>query len=208
MGKPSTHPTETSTSRPSRNVDSAALRTTASSDLGGEQHERYFDQDPAELDGDDDDLPPLYTDHEEFNDEDARPWDPLMPPNWDNGFETVDPFRCDETDAYYLDGRLDRDPDFLANHIARLAMVPPRPFVRILGTHTDKSGGAGAGAGDDDDDKSRETRQVTTDFDIEVELTHLLFSDIRSAQAWRTLRTAGNLEKVRRGTVLATRAPG
>ncbi|KAG5936933.1 hypothetical protein E4U53_000127 [Claviceps sorghi] len=200
MGKPSIPPTEASSSTPSHVAESAASPGVPS---GHRQlppaHDRYFDQDAAEL-GDTDDLPPLYTDHEEFNNDGWRPFDPLMPPSPDSGFETVLPFRRDETTAYFLDRRLDRDPDFLAHHIDRLAMVPPRPFVRMVGTHTDKAGG-------DASDKDCETRKVT-DFEIEIELTHLLFSDIRSAQAWSTLHTAGNFEKVRRGTVLATRAPG
>ncbi|GAB0137167.1 hypothetical protein EsDP_00005447 [Epichloe bromicola] len=196
MGKPSAAPSETCSST----LSSPYFRGDLPGDLPGDHHappsHRYFDQDPAELA--DDDLPPLYTDHEEFNDDDARPFDPLIPPSRDDGFETVHPLRHDETTAYFLDPRLDRDPDFLANHIDKLAMVPPRPFVRIAGTHTEKSGA---------NDRSRETKQVT-DFEIEMELTHLLYSDIRSAQAWRTLDTAGNFEKVRRGTVFATRAPG
>ncbi|KAG5913314.1 hypothetical protein E4U42_001292 [Claviceps africana] len=201
MGKPGIPPTGASSSTPSHLAESAASPGV----LSGHHplppsHDRYFDQDAAEL-GDNDDLPPLYTDHEEFNNDGWRPFDPLMPPSPDTGFETVLPFRRDETTAYYLDRRLDRDPDFLAHHIDRLAMVPPRPFVRIVGTHTDKAGG------DDASDKNGGTHKVT-DFEIEIELTHLLFADIGSAQAWSTLHTAGNFEKVRRGTVLATRAPG
>ncbi|KAG5981007.1 hypothetical protein E4U55_003400 [Claviceps digitariae] len=207
MGKPSIPQTKTCAPTPSHLAESTASVSVPSSSYlpnGDHQqlpttHERYFDQDPAEL-GADDDLPPLYTDHEEFNNDDSQPFDPLMPTSLDSDFETVLPFRRDETTAYFLDRRLDRDPDFLAHHIDRLAMVPPRPFVRMVGTHRDKAGGG-------HNDKNHETRQVT-DFEIEIELTHLLFSDIRSAQAWSTLHTAGNFEKVRRGTVLATRAPG
>ncbi|KAG5998221.1 hypothetical protein E4U43_002463 [Claviceps pusilla] len=207
MGKSSIPPAETSSST----AASLSMPSSCLPSDGRRQHERYFDQDPvAERSGDDDDdddddddhddLPPLYTDHEEFNNDHPQPFDPLMLPTWDNDFETVLPFRRDETTTYFLDRRLDRDPDFLAHHIDRLATVPPRPFVRMVGTHTDKTGGG-------PNDKNRETQQVT-DFEIEIELTHLLFSDIRSAQAWSTLHTAGNFEKVRRGTVLATRAPG
>ncbi|KAG6293426.1 hypothetical protein E4U09_002998 [Claviceps aff. purpurea] len=200
MGKPSASPPKGSSSAPAASL---AMPPPLSSDRQPREpsHARYFDQDVAELGGDD--LPPLYTEHEDFND-DPRPYDPLLPPSRDNdGFETVYPFRRDETTAYYLDARLDRDPDFLAHHIDKLAMIPPRPFVRIVGTHTDKAGGGSC----NDKNQNRDTQEVT-DFEIEIELTHLFYSDIRSAQAWNTLHTAGNFEKVRRGTVLATRAPG
>ncbi|EFY86623.1 hypothetical protein J3459_009790 [Metarhizium acridum] len=192
MGKPldAASPNPSSSSTPSRLTEPYASITPHPP-----PPHRYFDEDPTELANDD--LPPLYSDHEEFNADSCTPFDPLLPrvPHGDI-FEAVHPFRHDETCAYFLDPRLDRDPDFLADHIYKLAQLPPRPFVKIVGTHTEKSG-----------DKSRETRTVT-DFDIEIELTHLLYSDIRSAQAWRSVKTAGNFEKVRRGTVFATRAPG
>lgn len=147
-----------------------------------------------------DDLPPLYTDHEEFNDAEHTVFDPLLP-RWrrDDGFETVHSFRQDDTTTWFLDPRLDRDPDFLASHIDKLSMVPPRPFVRLVGTHREKSSSS---------DSNKRDSSTVFDFEIEIELTHLLYSDIRNAQAWRRLHVAGNFEKVRRGTVCTTRAPG
>ncbi|KAF5131161.1 hypothetical protein E5D57_007510 [Metarhizium anisopliae] len=207
MGKPldAASPNPSSSSTPSCPTEASASMT-----LHPPPPHRYFDEDTAELtnDDDDDDLPPLYSDHEEFNHntDSFTPFDPLLPrlPHGDI-FETVHPFRRDETSTYFLDRRLDRDPDFLAGHIYKLCQVPPRPFVKLVGTHTESC----SGGGDDDSNNrgSRETKTVT-DFDIEIELTHLLYSDARTAQARRSIRTAGNLEKVRRGTVFATRAPG
>ncbi|KID85748.1 hypothetical protein MGU_07056 [Metarhizium guizhouense ARSEF 977] len=201
MGKPldAASPNPSSSSTPSCLTEPSASRT-----LHPPPPHRYFDEDAAELTNDDDDLPPLYSDHEEFNNTDSfTPFDPLLPrlPHGDI-FETVHPFRRDETSTYFLDRRLDRDPDFLAGHIYKLCQVPPRPFVKLVGTHTESSSG-----GEDNNNRGRETKTVT-DFDIEIELTHLLYSDARTAQARRSIRTAGNLEKVRRGTVFATRAPG
>ena len=49
----------------------------------------------------------------------------------------------------------------------------------------------------------------SVDFDIHIELTHLLYQDIQSQRPFlRETVTASNFEKVRRGTVFATRAPG
>ncbi|GAO14480.1 hypothetical protein UVI_02031930 [Ustilaginoidea virens] len=165
-------------------------------------HGHLFDRELANDDDDDDDLPPLYTDHEEFSNDAEGVFDPLMPRHPQHHRDDDDderPFRQDDVHAYFVDARLDRDPDRLAGLVDRLSAVPPRPFVRMLGTHMERSGSGS--------DKNRETRRVT-DFEIEIELTHLLYADIRSARAWRSVSTAGNFEKVRRGTVFATRAPG
>ncbi|KID94621.1 hypothetical protein MAJ_09427, partial [Metarhizium majus ARSEF 297] len=212
MGKPldAGSPNPSSSSTPSCLTEASAPMT-----LHPPPPHRYFDEDAAELtndddddDDDDDDLPPLYSDHEEFNNntDSFTPFDPLLPrlPHGDI-FETVHPFRRDETSTYFLDRRLDRDPDFLAGHIYKLCQVPPRPFVKLVGTHTESC--SGDDNNNNNNNRGRETKTVT-DFDIEIELTHLLYSDARTAQARRSIRTAGNLEKVRRGTVFATRAPG
>jgi hypothetical protein len=196
---PANPSSSSASSTPSHLAEPAASISLGNSYFPSDHHpppsHRYFDEDPTELTNDD--LPPLYSDHEEFSTDSGAGFDPLLPeaPRGDT-FETVHSFRHDETSTYFLDPRLDRDPDFLADHIRKLSMVPPRPFARIAGTHTEKSGG-----------KSKETKTIT-DFEIEIELTHLLYSDIRSAQSWRSINTASNFEKVRRGTVFATRAPG
>ncbi|EGR49355.1 uncharacterized protein TRIREDRAFT_29710, partial [Trichoderma reesei QM6a] len=147
-----------------------------------------------------DDLPPLYDEHEN----DAVPFiDPLAPTTGPGaGGLTIEPFKRDARSdtVYYLDPRLDSDPKFLNDTLVQLAQLPPRPFAQIRGTHTETRRRS--------DDK---TEQVTVvDFDIEIELTHLLYVNIRDPVngAWRQLHSVGNLEKVRRGTVFPTRAPG
>lgn len=160
---------------------------------------RYFDDDPAELG--DDDLPPLYSDHAYTDDDAALPprvrVNPLIPGRV-AGTEIEPFFRDTKNDtAYYIDKRLETDPKFLQDQIKRLSLIPPRPYARIRGVHTEsvKKG-----------DKTE--RQEMVDFDVQVELTHLLYEDIRTHKAWRELKTVGNFEKVRRGTIFATRAPG
>lgn len=169
------------------------------------QH-RYFDEDPTELQVDD--LPPLYSDHE--LDAPADPSststtttniiDPLLPAGAPP--LQVQPFVRDKnTDAeYYVDRRLDTDPVFLLSHLERLALVPPRPFVHIRGTHHQSVRKS--------DGKGTERRKVV-DFDVSIELTHLLYGDIQTRTPFlREVATAGPFEKVRRGTVFPTRAPG
>ncbi|KAH6611448.1 hypothetical protein Trco_001468 [Trichoderma cornu-damae] len=158
----------------------------------------YFDDDPTELAADE--LPPLYDEHES----DAIPFvDPLVPTAGPAaGGLRVEPFKRDARSdtVYYMDARLDSDPEFLNDTLVRLSQVPPRPFAHIRGTHTETRRKS--------DDK---TEQVTVvDFDIEIELTHLLYVNIQDPTngAWRQLYSVGNLEKVRRGTVFPTRAPG
>ncbi|RDA90237.1 hypothetical protein CP533_6866 [Ophiocordyceps camponoti-saundersi (nom. inval.)] len=149
-------------------------------------------------DNPDDDLPPLYTEHEDFLGN--GPVDPLIPRGAN---PLVAPFTHDGdgTRAYYLDSRLDSDPVFLADHMRRLAVIPPRPYVRLRGTHRERRPRS--------HDKSHASSdKEVVDFDIRIDLTHLLYSDIRRQQSWRALVTAGNFEKVRRGTVFPDRAPG
>ena len=43
---------------------------------------------------------------------------------------------------------------------------------------------------------------------MSVELTPFLYSDVRRQTSWAELRTVDNFEKVRRGGVFASRAPG
>ncbi|PHH71764.1 hypothetical protein CDD80_5007 [Ophiocordyceps camponoti-rufipedis] len=196
MGKPSA---------PGSASDSPSARLTeprSAISLHGPSSAPYRD-DPAATDNDDDDddeLPPLYSEHDEYHDEGPLV-DPLVPPGTG---PLVSPFGHDSEGAvaYYMDRRLDSDPVFLADHIRRLAVVPPRPSVRLRGTHRQRRRRAGDNShvtGGDD---------VVVDFDIRIELTHLLYADIRRQQAWRALVTAGNFEKVRRGTVFPDRAPG
>lgn len=104
---------------------------------------------------------------------------------------------ADSSTAYYLDRRLDTDPAFLEQHIASLAVEPPRPFVRVRGHHyeTKKSG-------------DKDHRREIVDFDVQIELTPLLYEDNALRRDWHRLEAAKNFDKVRRGTVFPTRAPG
>lgn len=155
---------------------------------------RYFDDEPPSPSNED--LPPLYTDHES-----DQPINPLLP---DGATPLQVPYFLHETGGcadteYYIDRRLDTDAVFLKEHIDRLALLPPRPLIRIQGHHKQSVRGK---------DGKSETKEVC-DFAITLELTHLLYSDINSREPFlRQVTTAGNFEKVRRGTVYATRAPG
>jgi hypothetical protein len=156
--------------------------------------ERYFDDDPTELHADD--LPPLYSDLEQGP---SEPINPLIPPGT-NALK-VRPFLQDKNKGieYYLDHRLDTNPEFLAEHLAHLAVIPPRPHVHIRGVHSEQVRKS---------DGKSERREIV-DFNLQIELTHLLYEDIQAQRPFlRENTTAGNFEKVRRGTVFPTRAPG
>ncbi|KAH7258599.1 hypothetical protein B0J15DRAFT_301271 [Fusarium solani] len=103
----------------------------------------------------------------------------------------------DHRTVYYLDKRLDTDPTFLEQHVKDLAKEPPRPYVRIQGLHREskKSG------------KEREDKSVV-DFDFHIDLTPLLYEEMATRRSWERLLAVNNFDKVRRGTVMTTRAPG
>ncbi|KAL7945400.1 hypothetical protein V8C42DRAFT_323031 [Trichoderma barbatum] len=204
MGKPDFLPPASPSGGPTTPLAEAAgsislsqTSTTFSAANLGNHRQTYFDDDPTELATDD--LPPLYDEHEN----DAVPLiDPLAPTGLVAGGLNIEPFKRDARSdtVYYLDPRLDSDPKYLNDALVHLSQLPPRPFAQIRGTHTETRRKS--------DDK---TEQVTVvDFDIEIELTHLLYVNIQDPTngAWRKLHSVGNLEKVRRGTVFATRAPG
>ncbi|KAH9904907.1 hypothetical protein F4778DRAFT_731161 [Xylariomycetidae sp. FL2044] len=90
------------------------------------------------------------------------------------------------------------DPVCLERHIRELAMIPPRPFIKVVGTHTETSR----------DSKGKTEKNTVTDFDVSVELTPYLYSDAQYRKSWAYLRTVENGEKTRRGTILRKRAPG
>lgn len=149
----------------------------------------FFDNDPTELQ--DDDLPPLYTDDPNGT---SGLLDPLAP----SVERLVSPYLKDATGhEYYIDRRLDTDPTFLQRHMEACALSPPRPFVHLRGTHSESVRRDGK--------TQNETR---VDFDIKYELTPHLYRDVRTGTSWRELRAADPFAKVRRGTVLPTRAPG
>nr|RBQ83979.1 hypothetical protein FVER53263_06688 [Fusarium verticillioides] len=133
-----------------------------------------------------DDPPPSYTvvDNEGPH---ANPFDLLPSSSSSLGLH---PFKGTSNDrvVYYLDKRLDTDPEFLEQHISELAKEPPRPYVRIQGL--DRKSGKGV------------------DFDIHIELTPLLYQEMATRRSWRRIRAVNNFDKVRRGTASMTRAPG
>uniref|UniRef100_A0A0B7JYU8 Uncharacterized protein n=1 Tax=Bionectria ochroleuca TaxID=29856 RepID=A0A0B7JYU8_BIOOC len=154
--------------------------------------ERYFDDDPTELHADD--LPPLYSDLEQGP---SEPINPLIPPGT-NALK-VRPFLQDKNKGieYYLDHRLDTNPEFLAEHLAHLAVIPPRPHVHIRGVHSEQVRKS---------DGKSERREIV-DFNLQIELTHLLsraglknFSFERQIEGWDFELLRGKLETLLRST--------
>lgn len=101
----------------------------------------------------------------------------------------------------YMDPRLDSDPSYLSAWMTHLSAFPPRFFVRLEGTHRETR--------NSDRRNKSETRDVT-DFDLELELTPFLYSDVKNRSSWMHLRTVEDHEVVRRGTSLrsAVRSEG
>lgn len=162
---------------------------------------QYYDQDIPDLLGPEqnDDLPPLYDEAAEASGS-HNPGAPLLPSTHlptlgPLSSEISQPFRRDERDTYYLDSRLDQDPELLESAVRRWAAVPPRPFVRVYGYHRERRR----------DHDGKKSNQNVTDFDVKVELTPYLFHNLA---AWNELTTVGNEERAKRGTVLRKRAPG
>lgn len=172
-----------------------SLHTTSNSPPPLMANDRYFDDD-AQLH---DDLPPLYTDHEADS---VAVADPLIP----TGVPPlgVTPFRSSANSGktYLIDSRLDTDPTFLQSQLEILSHSPPRPICQVRGTHKETKRSSSSSNSD------KEETVTVVDFDLEVELTALLYTDIRTQSSWKQLTTAGNLDKVRRGTIFAKRAPG
>lgn len=161
--------------------------------------DRVYDDDVPELQSDD--LPPLYSDI----DADSRPNAPLLPTlltpsyilddlNNASNFRQVD---ANSGAEFIINPHLDKDPKVLERQIKLSASKPPRPSVRILGTHSETVR-----------EKGKSEKRTITDFDVSVELTPYLFSDATAGVSWTALRTVEDNEKARRGTVLRKRAPG
>ncbi|KAF6819093.1 hypothetical protein CSOJ01_01478 [Colletotrichum sojae] len=98
----------------------------------------------------------------------------------------------------HISRRLDTDPAYLESHITSLAQAPPRLYARIEGTHTEHVRRR--------DDKTES--KTVHDFDLRIDMTPFLYRNIGARQSWREVRSADNFQKVRRGTVFPTRAPG
>ncbi|EGS22285.1 uncharacterized protein CTHT_0018060 [Thermochaetoides thermophila DSM 1495] len=147
------------------------------------------------------DLPPLYSEI----DNDVLLDAPLLnqtqdsnPLDFDDGFTYPTGLRTinsSNLNACYLSSDLATDPVELQSFVTRLASHPPRPHIRILGTHDETEVRDG-----------KKSTRVETDFDISIDLTPYLYAPDR--QAWSELRTVENHESTRRGTVFASRAPG
>jgi hypothetical protein len=154
------------------------------------QRDPFLDTDAPEIN--DDDLPPLYEESEveaALLRRDHVPEDSMA----------LKPYRQDSINgtAYFMNRRLDDEPEMLASQIKSWAKSPPRQFVRISGTHQETV-----------DNVGKKERKRVIDFDVSVDLTPYLYSNAATRTAWTELRTVENEEKVRRGTILRKRAPG
>lgn len=180
----------------------------------------YYDDDAPEILNND--PPPEYSDYDpnaNYSDYDANAHfrhagnaEPFLPQTT-NGLEPFSQNGNGHT-VYYLDSRLDTDPDFLEQHIKELSIEPPRPQVRIRGVHSETKKYREHHHHHHNDrqtthhDTERSESKTIVDFDISVDLTPLLYQDLTRGIAWNSLTPVGNFDKVRRGTILATRAPG
>jgi len=165
--------------------------------LHSQSGDRFLDDDAPELQVDD--LPPLYDDVADpiNGDSSSAPLLPNHPVS--DQFPGMIPYLSKDKDGnkYYIHECFDNDPKVLEQHVNWWAKKPPRPFVRLHGTHSQEV-----------DNNGKKERKTVTDFDIQIELTPYLFSDAVNRSAFREVHTPENSDKVRRGTILAKRAPG
>lgn len=174
----------------------------------------YYDDDAPEILADND-PPPEYSDYDpNANFRNAGNAEPFLPiPGTTNGLEPFSQNGNGHT-VYYLDARLDTDPEFLEQHIRELSVEPPRPSVRIRGVHSETKKYREHHHHHHNDrqthhqEEERSESKTVVDFDIQVDLTPLLYQDLARGIAWNRLAPVSNFDKVRRGTVLASRAPG
>ncbi|KAI1078743.1 hypothetical protein F5B20DRAFT_582093 [Whalleya microplaca] len=174
-------------------TDAVSLRTNP----GQSSIQNYDDEDAPEISIDD--LPPSYD--EAFESESAAMLAPFAaPPPPSSRLHVPDGklFEDANTGAQRWVARSLEDPANLEAYIHQAASVPPRPHVRLVGTHTETS----------KDSKGKTEHNTITDFDVSVELTPYLYADAQYQRSWSHLRTVDNGEKARRGTVLRKRAPG
>ncbi|KAI3318756.1 hypothetical protein HD806DRAFT_301891 [Xylariaceae sp. AK1471] len=186
MGKPNSHDDSSS--------DAMLLRSNPG---GSSISAPYVDDDAPEINIDD--LPPNYSDALESSE--AAPM--LAPSSTLN--DTILPFDLNarvvidpKDGAQYWVAKSVEDPDSLEKYIRQLATIPPRPYIKICGTHTETT----------KDSKGKVEKNTVTDFDVTVEMTPYLYSDAQYRRSWTRLRTVDNSEKVRRGTILRKRGPG
>ncbi|CAK7206802.1 hypothetical protein SEUCBS139899_009608 [Sporothrix eucalyptigena] len=186
-----------------------------SSISGSNRHAAFLDadDDAPELFLDGDDLPPLYSDvvNEEGEDGDSAD-EQAQAPRGQQGSNASQPglarFRYPTTAAgdpqkwrYDIaplgSGTVDDQVRNLVNIVKTWAQIPPRPFVQLRGTHNETV----------DNNKGKKENREIVDFDVKVELTPYLYSDVRTYRSWRELRTPDNRERRRRGTVFKRQAP-
>jgi hypothetical protein len=130
------------------------------------------------------DPPPMYTDDPSAI---AAAINPLLPASAQaalpGGMHLPVPTRTDsEGNETFVDRRLDTDPVYLEHTIAHLALFPPRPYARVVGTHTEtststrssSSSSHGHNNGHGRTETQTDTRTVT-DFDVRVDLTPFLY---------------------------------
>ena len=79
-----------------------------------------------------------------------------------------------------------------------LAKTPPRPQLRIVGTHRETQRKS---------DGKSETNTVT-DFDLTIEMAPYLYADAQHRRSWAHLRSVDDDEKTHRGTLFARRGDG
>ncbi|KAI0097331.1 hypothetical protein GGR51DRAFT_541403 [Nemania sp. FL0031] len=161
----------------------------------------YVDDDAPELNIDD--LPPNYTDAVESSEAAPMLSSVIAPGSAMN--DTIRPH--DRTSKVITDlnngaqawvAKSIEDPNALERYIRQLSGIPPRPYIKIVGTHTETTR----------DSKGKHEKNTVTDFDVTVELTPYLFADAQYRKSWSELRTVDNSEKVHRGTILAKRGEG
>ncbi|KAI1469638.1 uncharacterized protein F4812DRAFT_297019 [Daldinia caldariorum] len=188
MGKPDQKKTD----------DAVSLHTNP----GESSRAAYIDDDVLDIPQVDiDDLPPNYSESESLlpplDVETATAAGGLLlsrKPFVENATTFEDP----DTGAQYWMAKSLEDPVNLEKHIQYLAAIPPRPYIRLVGTHTETTR----------DSKGKMEKNTITDFDVSVELTPYLYSDAQYQRSWSCLRTVENSETARRGTILKKRAPG
>ncbi|KAL8393193.1 hypothetical protein RB595_003117 [Gaeumannomyces hyphopodioides] len=181
-----------------RSVSPAGAPGSSSNFRGAGHGLNEDDDDVLQLDAaaDDDDLPPMYTDVAESNAL-LAPSQPPAPAVYDPSIMvpifSVDPSNGNET---YIDPRLDASPELLERHIKAWAQTPPRLSVQVKGTHREMVERHG-----------KKERTDVIDFDVSVDLTPYLYKDVATLQSWSELYTVENMDKAKRGTVFARRAP-
>ncbi|GAP90956.1 putative ABC transporter protein [Rosellinia necatrix] len=161
----------------------------------------YTDDDAPEIDIDD--LPPNYSDALESSE--AVPiLAPILAPSSAVN-DTIRPHDIDakvvvdtNSGAQTWVAKSVEDPASLETYIRQLSGIPPRPYMKLVGTHTETTR----------DSKGKHEKNTVTDFDVMVELTPYLFADAQYRRSWSQLRTVHDAEAVHRGTIRARRGEG